>query len=321
MSSEEAKMVRVNEMGLFAGRANPRLAQDIAEYLGIGLGDIEVRSFSDKEVYVEINENVRGKDIFLIQSTCPPANESLMELLIMIDAFQRASARRITAVIPYYGYARQDRKDQPRVPITAKLVANLITVAGADRVLTIDLHAGQIQGFFDIKVDHLFAAPIFVDYFKEKHFDDLVVLSPDVGGVRRARAYARRLNAPLAIVDKRRPMANEAQVLHIVGEVKGKHVLIVDDMIDTGGTMIAAMEVLKEKGAREIYASCTHPVLSGGTRDRIERSSLKELVVTDTIPLVENQKVSKIRVLSVASLLGEAIRRIHENRSVSSLFI
>lgn len=314
-------MVRVNEMGLFAGRANPRLAQDIAEYLGIGLGDIEVRSFSDKEVYVEINENVRGKDIFLIQSTCPPANESLMELLIMIDAFQRASARRITAVIPYYGYARQDRKDQPRVPITAKLVANLITVAGADRVLTIDLHAGQIQGFFDIKVDHLFAAPIFVDYFKEKHFDDLVVLSPDVGGVRRARAYARRLNAPLAIVDKRRPMANEAQVLHIVGEVKGKHVLIVDDMIDTGGTMIAAMEVLKEKGAREIYASCTHPVLSGGTRDGIERSSLKELVVTDTIPLVENQKVSKIRVLSVASLLGEAIRRIHENRSVSSLFI
>ncbi|MEE9191609.1 MAG: ribose-phosphate pyrophosphokinase [Candidatus Aerophobetes bacterium] len=314
-------MVRVNEMGLFAGRANPRLARDIAEYLGIGLGDIEVRSFSDKEVYVEINENVRGKDIFLIQSTCPPANESLMELLIMIDAFQRASARRITAVIPYYGYARQDRKDQPRVPITAKLVANLITVAGADRVLTIDLHAGQIQGFFDIKVDHLFAAPIFVDYFKEKHFDDLVVLSPDVGGVRRARAYARRLNAPLAIVDKRRPMANEAQVLHIVGEVKGKHVLIVDDMIDTGGTMIAAMEVLKEKGAREIYASCTHPVLSGGTRDRIGRSSLKELVVTDTIPLVDNQKVSKIRVLSVASLLGEAIRRIHENRSVSSLFI
>jgi len=314
-------MVRVNEMGLFAGRANPRLARDIAEYLGIALGDIEVRSFSDKEVYVEINENVRGKDIFLIQSTCPPANESLMELLIMIDAFQRASARRITAVIPYYGYARQDRKDQPRVPITAKLVANLITVAGADRVLTIDLHAGQIQGFFDIKVDHLFAAPIFVDYFKEKHFDDLVVLSPDVGGVRRARAYARRLNAPLAIVDKRRPMANEAQVLHIVGEVKGKHVLIVDDMIDTGGTMIAAMEVLKEKGAREIYASCTHPVLSGGTRDRIERSSLKELVVTDTIPLVENRKVSKIGVLSVASLLGEAIRRIHENRSVSSLFI
>jgi len=321
MSSEEAKTLRVNEMGLFAGRANPGLAQDIAEYLGIGLGDIEVRSFSDKEVYVEINENVRGKDIFLIQSTCPPANESLMELLIMIDAFQRASARRITAVIPYYGYARQDRKDQPRVPITAKLVANLITVAGADRVLTIDLHAGQIQGFFDIKVDHLFAAPIFVDYFKEKHFDDLVVLSPDVGGVRRARAYARRLNAPLAIVDKRRPMANEAQVLHIVGEVKGKHVLIVDDMIDTGGTMIAAMEVLKERGAREIYASCTHPVLSGGTRDRIERSSLKELVVTDTIRLVENQKVSKIRVLSVASLLGEAIRRIHENRSVSSLFI
>jgi len=314
-------MVRVNEMGLFAGRANPRLARDIAEYLGIALGDIEVRSFSDKEVYVEINENVRGKDIFLIQSTCPPANESLMELLIMIDAFQRASARRITAVIPYYGYARQDRKDQPRVPITAKLVANLITVAGADRVLTIDLHAGQIQGFFDIKVDHLFAAPIFVDYFKEKDFDDLVVLSPDVGGVRRARAYARRLNAPLAIVDKRRPMANEAQVLHIVGEVKGKHVLIVDDMIDTGGTMIAAMEVLKEKGAREIYASCTHPVLSGGTRDRIERSSLKELVVTDTIPLVENRKVSKIGVLSVASLLGEAIRRIHENRSVSSLFI
>ncbi len=314
-------MVDVNEMGLFAGRANLRLAQDIAEYLGIGLGEIEVRSFSDKEVYVEINENVRGKDIFLVQSTCPPANESLMELLIMIDAFQRASALRITAVIPYYGYARQDRKDRPRVPITAKLVANLITVAGADRVLTIDLHAGQIQGFFDIKVDHLFVAPIFIDYFKEKHFNDLVVLSPDVGGVRRARAYARRLGASLAIVDKRRPMANEAQVLHIVGEVKGKHVLIVDDMIDTGGTMIAAMEVLKERGASEIYASCTHPVLSGNTYEKIEGSFLEELVVADTIPLVENKKVSKIRVLSVASLLGEAIRRIHENRSVSSLFI
>lgn len=314
-------MVLGNEMGLFSGRTNPRLAQNIAEYLGTHLGDIEVKSFSDREVYVKINENVRGKDVFVVQSTCPPANESLMELLIMIDAFQRASARRITAVIPYYGYARQDRKDQPRVPITAKLVANLITVAGADRVLTIDLHAGQIQGFFDIKVDHLFAAPIFVDYFKKKRFDDLVVLSPDVGGVRRARAYARRLNASLAIVDKRRPMANEAQVLHIVGEVKGKHVLIVDDMIDTGGTMIAAMEVLKERGAEEIYASCSHPVLSGDVCDRIERSSLKELVVTDTIPLRENRKVGKIRVLSVASLLGEAIRRIHENRSVSSLFI
>ncbi len=317
-------MVLGDEMGLFSGRASSRLGQDMAEYLGILLGNIEVKSFSDMEVYVKINENVRGKDIFLIQSTCPPVNENLMELLIMIDAFQRASAQRITAVIPYYGYARQDRKDQPRVPITAKLVANLITVAGADRVLTIDLHAAQIQGFFDIKVDHLFAAPIFIDYFKEKHFDDLVVLSPDVGGVRRARAYARRLNASLAIVDKRRPMANEAQVLHIVGEVKGKHILIVDDMVDTGGTMIAAMEVLEERGAGEIYASCTHPVLSGGACEKIERSFLKELVVTDSIPLENNKKVSKmskIRVLSVASLLGEAIRRIHENRSVSSLFI
>ena len=317
-------MVLGDEMGLFSGRASSRLGEDMAEYLGIPLGNIEVKSFSDKEVYVKINENVRGKDIFLIQSTCPPVNENLMELLIMIDAFQRASAQRITAVIPYYGYARQDRKDQPRVPITAKLVANLITVAGADRVLTIDLHAAQIQGFFDIKVDHLFAAPIFIDYFKEKHFDDLVVLSPDVGGVRRARAYARRLNASLAIVDKRRSLANEAQVLHIVGEVKGKHILIVDDMVDTGGTMIAAMEVLKEKGAGEIYSSCTHPVLSGGACEKIERSSLKELVVTDSIPLENNKKVSKmskIRVLSVTSLLGEAIRRIHENRSVSSLFI
>jgi len=314
-------MVLGDEMELFSGRASSRLGQDMAEYLGIHLGNIEIKSFSDMEVYVKINENVRGKDIFLIQSTCPPVNENLMELLIMIDAFQRASAQRITAVIPYYGYARQDRKDQPRVPITAKLVANLITVAGADRVLTIDLHAAQIQGFFDIKVDHLFAAPIFIDYFKEKHFDDVVVLSPDVGGVRRARAYARRLNASLAIVDKRRPMANEAHVLHIVGEVKGKHILIVDDMVDTGGTMLAAMGVLEERGAGEIYASCTHPVLSGGACEKIEKSSLKELVVTDSIPLEENKKVSKIRVLSVASLLGEAIRRIHENRSVSSLFI
>ena len=310
-----------DELGLFSGRANPALAKKIADYLGIHPGKMEIRYFSDREVYVKINENVRGEDVYLLQPTSPPANENIMELLIMIDAFQRASARRITAVIPYYGYGRQDRKDQPRVPITSKLVANLITTAGADRVLTMDLHATQIQGFFDIKVDHLFAAPVIIDYFQKKKLQDLVVLSPDMGGMRRARAYARRLNASLAIVDKRRPVANEAEVVRIVGEVKGKEVLIVDDMIDTGGTMMAAMEVLQEEGAGAIYASCTHPVLSGNTYEKIDKSSLKELVVTDTIPLNEGKIKSKINVLSVSSLLGEAIKRIHENRSVSSLFV
>ena len=310
-----------NELGLFSGRANPELANRIAKYIGVPLGKMVLNSFSDKEMYVRINENVRGKDVFLIQPTSPPANENLMELLIMIDAFQRASARRITAVISYYGYGRQDRKDEPRVPITAKLVANLVTTAGADRVLSIDLHAAQIQGFFDIKVDHLFAAPVFVDYFVSKNLKNLVILSPDMGGIRRARAYANRLDASLAVIDKRRTGANKAEVLNVVGKVKGKQILIVDDMIDTGGTLIAAVRALIKKGVQEIYVSATHPILSGSAYEMIESSSLKELVVTDTIPLKQGKAKTKIRVLSVAPLLGEAIRRIHENKSVSSLFV
>jgi len=309
------------ELKIFTGRANPRLAKRITQYLEIPLGNMEIRSFSDGETYVKINENVRGRDVFLVQPVSPPANENLMELLIMIDACQRASAQRITAVIPYYGYARQDRKDQPRVPITAKLVANLITTAGADRVLTLDLHVDQIQGFFDIKVDHLFAIPVIIDYFREKKLDNLIVLSPDVGGLRRARAYAKRLKVPLAIVDKRRPIAGEAEVTHIVGEVEGKQVLIVDDMVDTGGTLLAAVEILVEKGAARVYAACTHPILSGDACQKIEESPLEELVVTDTIPLDLKSAGDKIKVLSVASLLGEAIKRIHQNRSVSSLFL
>ena len=310
-----------NELGLFSGRANPELANKIAKHIGVPLGRMELSSFSDKEMYVRINENVRGKDVFLIQPTSPPANENLMELLIMIDAFQRASARRITAVISYYGYGRQDRKDEPRVPITAKLVANLVTTAGADRVLTIDLHAAQIQGFFDIKVDHLFAAPVFIDYLLSKNLKNLVILSPDMGGIRRARAYANRLGASLAVIDKRRTGANKAEVLNVVGKVKGKQILIVDDMIDTGGTLIAAVRTLIKKGVQEIYVSATHPILSGSAYEMIESSSLKELVVTDTIPLKQEKAKTKIKVLSVAPLLGEAIRRIHENRSVSSLFV
>lgn len=310
-----------NELGLFSGRANRELAGKIAKYIGVPLGKMELSSFSDKEMYVRINENIRGKDVFLIQPTSPPANENLMELLIMIDAFQRASARRITAVIPYYGYGRQDRKDEPRVPITAKLVANLITTAGADRVLTMDLHAAQIQGFFDIKVDHLFAAPVFVDYFTSKNLKNLVVLSPDMGGIRRARAYANRVGASLAVIDKRRTGANKAEVLNVVGKVEGRQILIVDDMIDTGGTLIAAVKVLVKKGVQEIYASGTHPILSGNAYEMVDRSSLEELVVTDTIPLKREKARAKIKVLSVAPLLGEAIRRIHENKSVSSLFV
>ncbi|RLE14883.1 ribose-phosphate pyrophosphokinase [Candidatus Aerophobetes bacterium] len=308
------------ELKVFTGRANPQLAQRITEYLGIKLGDMEISSFSDGETYVKINENIRGRDVFLIQPTHPPVNENLMELLIMIDACLRASAKRITAVVPYYGYARQDRKDRPRVPITAKLVANLITTAGADRILTLDLHVDQIQGFFDIKVDHLFAAPVIVDYFRKKELDNLVVLSPDVGGLRRARTYAKVLRVPLAIVDKRRPIANEAEVIHIVGEVRGRQVLIIDDIVDTGGTLLAAVDILLKNGADTIYAACTHPVLSGDAFEKLKASPLKEIVVTDTIPLNLKGDEDKVKVLSVAPLLGEAIKRIHQNRSVSSLF-
>lgn len=313
----------INHLKIFTGNANPELAQKISAYLSIPLGQAVVKTFSDGEIYVEIKENVRGADVFVIQPTCPPVNDHLMELLIMIDALRRASARRITAVMAYYGYARQDRKVIPRTPITAKLVANLITVAGARRVLTIDLHAGQIQGFFDIPVDHLYAAPVLIRYLKEEFRDkDLVIVSPDAGGVERARAYAKRLNAGLAIIDKRRLRPNESEVMNVVGDVKGKVAIILDDMIDTAGTMCKAAEALAERGAKEVHGMATHPVLSGPALERIKKSPMKSVVVTDTIPLREEaRKLKKIKVLSVAELLGEAIRRIHNDDSVSSLFV
>ncbi|HEV8662202.1 MAG TPA: ribose-phosphate pyrophosphokinase [Candidatus Methylomirabilis sp.] len=306
---------------LFTGNANPQLAQEIADYLGMRLGQAEVSQFSDGEIFVQIEENVRGADVFVIQPTCPPVNQSLMELLVMLDALKRASAQRITAVLPYYGYGRQDRKVQPRVPISAKLVADLVTVAGAHRLLTMDLHAGQIQGFFNIPVDHLFAAPVFLRYFQDRQWKDAVVVSPDAGGVERARAFAKRLGTSLAFIDKRRTGVNEAKVMHIVGDVAGKDAILVDDMVDTAGTLTQAGAALKEQGARRIYASCTHPVLSGPAVERIDTSGIEEVVVTNTIPLDERRSSKKITVLSVAALLGEAIDRIHKEASVSSLFV
>lgn len=298
------------------------LSKEICEYLGLPIGLAQVRRFSDGEVFVEIGENVRGRDIYVIQSTCGPVNDNLMELLIIMDALKRASARRITAVMPYYGYARQDRKVAPRVPISAKLAADLITTAGAKRVLSMDLHAGQIQGFFDIPVDHLFAAPVFLNYFRDKNYDDLVIVSPDAGGVERARAYAKRLNASIAIVDKRREEANVAKAMNIIGEVEGKTAMIVDDMIDTAGTLTQAAQAIINKGAKAVMACATHAVLSGPALDRIESSILSSVVVTNTIPLSEKAKASpKIHSLSVANILGEAIRRIHQEDSVSSLFV
>ncbi len=313
----------INHLKIFAGHSNPELAKEICEYLSIPLGHAVVKRFSDDEIFVEIKENVRGADVFVIQSTCPPVNDHLMELLIMVDALRRASARRITAVIPYYGYARQDRKTAPRTPITAKLVANLITVAGARRVLSMDLHAGQIQGFFDIPVDHLFAAPVLINYIREEfRGKDIVIVSPDAGGVERARAYAKRLNAGLAIIDKRRLRPNESEVMNVVGDVKGKIAIILDDMVDTAGTMCQAAKALAERGAKEVHGMATHPVLSGPAIERIRQSPLKTLVVTNTIPLREEAlKLKRIKVLSVSQLLGEAIRRIHNDDSVSSLFI
>lgn len=310
------------QLKIFSGNSNLELAREIALHLQLELSKAKVRTFSDGEVFVEIEENVRGTDVFVIQSTCPPVNHNLMELLIMIDALKRASSRRITAVIPYYGYARQDRKVAPRVPISAKLVADLITAAGANRVLSMDLHAGQIQGFFNIPFDHLFAAPVLLEYIRAHYLDDLVVVSPDAGGVERARAFAKRLQVGLAIIDKRREGINEARAMNIIGEVQGKRALILDDMIDTAGTLTQAAEALLERGAKEVYAACTHPVLSGPAMERIEASDIREVVVTNTIPLSERAKACpKIRQLSVSGLLAEAIRRIHEERSVSSLFV
>jgi ribose-phosphate pyrophosphokinase len=308
-------------MQIFAGNSNIKLANDICRYLDVKMAKATVGRFSEGEIRVMIEENVRGRDVFVMQSTCPPVNDNLMELLIMLDALKRASAKRVTAVIPYFGYARQDRKDMPRVPITAKLVANLVTTAGADRVLTIDLHAGQIQGFFDIPLDHLFAVKVLMDYFTKKKIRDLVVVSPDVGGIKMARAYAKRINADLAIVDKRRVDDKETEVMNILGTVKGKNAVIVDDMVATAGSLVEATQALKQAGARDIYAAITHPVLSGPAIERIHKSSLKELLVTDTIPIDRLKKMNgRIKVLSVAPLLGEAIKRIHEEKSVSCLF-
>lgn len=309
------------ELMIFSGMANPALAHDISGYLGTKLGEATVASFSDGEIRVKIEQNVRGADVFVVQSCCQPVNDSIMELLIMIDALKRSSANRITAVIPYFGYARQDRKDQPRVPITAKLVADLISTAGADRVLSMDLHAGQIQGFFNIPVDHLYALPVLLDYITKREIDDLVVVSPDAGGVERARAFAKRLQANLAIIDKRREGPNQAQIMNIIGDVEGKSALLLDDMIDTAGTIVQGAQACFDKGAREVWAGCTHPVLSGPALERLQQSCLSEVVVTDTIPLRGKEKACpKLHALSVAPLLGEAIRRIHEDESVSSLF-
>jgi ribose-phosphate pyrophosphokinase len=306
---------------LLTGNSNRTLAGEIAEVLKIPVSEATVSTFSDGEITVQINENVRGCDVFVVQSTCMPVNNNIMELLLMIDALKRASANRITAVIPYYGYARQDRKAQPRVPISARMVADLITAIGAHRVLTIDLHAGQIQGFFDIPVDHLYATPVLSEYVKKKYVNDTVVVSPDAGGVERARAFAKRLDASLAIIDKRRERANVSKVMHVIGDVKGKDAILFDDMIDTAGTIAQAASALFENGARKVVAACTHAVLSGPAVDRINASKLTEVIVTNTIPMDDKIKqCSKLTVLSVAALMGEAIKRIHEETSVSSLF-
>ena len=300
--------------------ANKDLAKDIAFNLGIPVGDAQVSTFSNGEIGVSINESIRGSDVFVVQSTCTPVNDNLMELLIMIDALKRASAGRINAVMPFYGYARQDRKSKSREPITAKLVANLIEAAGADRVITMDLHAPQIQGFFDIPVDHLYAAPLIVNYFINKKLDDIVVVSPDVGGVTRARSLATKLDTPLAIIDKRRPKPNVSEVMNIIGDIENKNCIIIDDMVDTAGTMVNAAKVMKDMGARDIYVACTHPVLSGPAFERIRDSVIKELIVTNTIPLPAGKPVDKIKVLSVAPLFAEAIKRIYEGLSLSKLF-
>lgn len=307
---------------LFTGNANPVLAQEIATHLGVDLGQASVGRFSDGEVTVEIRQNVRARDVFVVQPTCSPTNENLMELLIMVDAMKRASARRITAVIPYFGYARQDRRPRStRVPISAKVVANLLETVGVERVLTMDLHADQIQGFFDIPVDNIYASPVLLSDLKSKRYNNLVVVSPDVGGVVRARALAKQLGCDLAIIDKRRPTANVSEVMHVIGEIEGRNCVIMDDMIDTAGTLVKAAEVLKERGAKSVYAYCTHPVFSGPAVERIANSAMDEVVVTNTIPLSDAAKANaKIRQLSVAFLFAETIRRISDGESVTSLF-
>lgn len=308
------------DLKLFAGRSNPLLAEKIAEQVGEPLGKCTIRNFSDGELWVKYNENIRGGDLFIIQSTNPPA-DNLMELLIMVDAAKRASARKVTAVIPYFGYARQDRKDQPRVSITAKLVANLITKAGADRVITMDLHAPQIQGFFDIPVDHLYSSAVYINFFSKKKIPNLAVVSPDVGGIKMARAFAKRLDAELILIDKRRPTPNQAEVMNIIGNAEGRTILIVDDLIDTGGTFCGAAEALRNAGAKEIFGACTHPILSGSAPERIGQSVVSKVFITDTIPLDSKcAQTNKFDVISVAELFGEAITRGFKNQSISSLF-
>ncbi len=311
----------MNDLAVFTGNSNPELAKDICAKLKISLTDVLVSRFSEGEIRVEIKENIRGKDVFIIQPTCPPSNDNLMELLILIDAARRASANRITAVLPYYGYARQDRKDQPRVPITAKLVANLIVAAGARRVLTMDLHASQIQGFFDIPVDHLYAINELCEYFNNKKLKNLVVVSPDVGGIKMARAYAKRLGAGLAIVDKRRNSPESTEVMHILGDVEGKNAVLVDDICATAGSLVDAVEALKKEGIKDVYAAISHGILSGKAIERIKNcSALKELVVTNSVPLSKEKQISKINPVSIAPLLAEAIQRIHDEESISCLF-
>lgn len=311
-----------SEIKIIAGNSNKELAEKIAEYIGVKVADCQVTTFSDGEISVNINETVRGCDVFVVQSTNNPVNNNLMELLIMIDALRRASAGRVTAVIPYYGYARQDRKAKARDPITAKLVANLITAAGADRVLTMDLHASQIQGYFDIPLDHLLGGSLLANYFNEKNIEDLVVVSPDLGSVTRSRKFANQLEGevPIAIIDKRRPKANVCEVMNLIGDVKGKNVIMLDDMIDTAGTITNAANALKEFGAKDIYAGCTHAVLSGPAIERIEDSAISELIVLDTIKLPKEKENDKIKVLTVAEMFGEAIKKIFSNESVSVLF-
>ncbi len=309
------------EPRVFTGNAHPELGAAIARFLGVPLGRVHLARFSDGEVWFQIQDNVRGADVFVVQPTGPPVNENLMELLVMLDAFKRSSASRITAVMPYYGYARQDRKDKPRVPISAKLVADLLSAAGTDRILTMDLHAPQIQGFFDVPVDHLFAAPVIIEYVSKLKLRDLTVVSPDPGGVERARAYAKRLEAQLAIVDKRRETPNVAEVHRVIGDVEGRTALIVDDMVDTAGTLTKVAEAIKEAGAREVLASCSHAVLSGGAITKLEESPLSRVIVTDSIPLPPERRGSKIVVLTIAELMGNAIKNIHEETSVTSLFV
>lgn len=315
-------MMDPDRIKIFTGNANPALTQEICDFLGLQLGLSSVKTFADGEIYLQLHENVRGADVFAVQPTSKPVDRNLMELLLMIDALRRASADRITAVLPYYGYARQDRKDKPRVPISAKLIAKLLEKAGADRILALDLHAAQIQGFFDVPVDHLFATPVMIDYLKAVQSPDTVVVSPDAGGVERARAFAKRINAPLAIIDKRRDDVNVAEVMHIIGEVADRECLIVDDLIDTAGTLVKGAEALLNEGAASVMACATHAVLSPPAIERIEGSRIKEVVLTNSIPLSEEaRRCSKIRTLSVAPLLARAIQSIHEETSVSTLFI